>query len=195
MLVKELGLDRETRCETYERITGLNINNIIEDQSTHLKKKFKLEVPCESKVLPHNYWLPKLHKNPIKFRFIIAAPNCSIKPLSQTVTKIFKLFYRQIETYNKKSQFFSYVKTFWVIQNNENVIKSINKLNKQNSAKSINTFDFSTLYTKIPHARLLDVLNELVDFCFQGRTRKIRTEMLDGCLKIIDLNYVSVEMI
>ena len=53
VLVKELGLDRETRCETYERITGLNINNIIEDQSTHLKDKFKLEVPCESKVLPH----------------------------------------------------------------------------------------------------------------------------------------------
>jgi len=30
------------------------------------------------------------------------------------------------------------------------------------------TFDFSTLYTKIPHESLLDVLNTLSDFCFQG---------------------------
>ena len=106
------------------------------------------------------------------FRLIIAAPNCSIKPLSKAITKIFKLFYRQIENYNDKSHFYSYIKTFWVIQNNENVIKSINNINRRNSAKTISTFDFSTLYTKIPHQQLLDVLNELVDFCFQGGTHE-----------------------
>ena len=114
-----------------------------------------------------------MHKNPIKFRFIIAAPNCSVKPLSQAVTNIFKLFYRQIETYNAKSQFYSSVKTFWVIQNNENVIKSLNKLNTRNNANSISTFDFSTLYTKIPHKKLLDVLYHLVDFCFEGGTHEL----------------------
>ena len=30
------------------------------------------------------------------------------------------------------------------------------------------TFDFSTLYTKIPHDKLTDVLCKLVDFCFDG---------------------------
>ena len=131
-----------------------------------------MKVPDESKQLPHIYWLPKLHKNPIKFRFIIAAPNCSIKPLSKVITKIFRLFYRQIETYNAKSEFYSSVKTFWVIQNNQSVIVSINKLNRRNSAKSLITFDFSTLYTKIPHQKLLEVLNELIDFCFQGGTHE-----------------------
>ena len=131
-----------------------------------------MKVPDESKQLPHIYWLPKLHKNPIKFRFIIAAPNCSIKPLSKVITKIFRLFYRQIETYNAKSEFYSSVKTFWVIQNNQSVIDSINKLNRRNSAKSLKTFDFSTLYTKIPHQKLLEVLNELIDFCFQGGTHE-----------------------
>ena len=33
---------------------------------------------------------------------------------------------------------------------------------------SIRTFDFSTLYTKIPHHLLRDALFELVDFCFKG---------------------------
>ena len=74
-----------------------------------------------------------MHKNPVKFRFIIAAPKCSIKPLSKSVTAIFKLFFSQIETYNKKSHFYSGVKTFWVVQNNEPVINSINKLNSRNS--------------------------------------------------------------
>ena len=30
------------------------------------------------------------------------------------------------------------------------------------------TFDFSTLYTKIPHESLLEVMNVICDFCFQG---------------------------
>ena len=34
------------------------------------------------------------------------------------------------------------------------------------------TFDFSTIYTKIPHEKLLEGMNELVDFCFQGGTHE-----------------------
>ena len=41
----------------------------------------------------------------------------------------------------------------------------MNKLNKRGSVKTINTFDFLTLYTKIPHDKLLLVLDELIDFC------------------------------
>ena len=65
-----------------------------------------------------------MHKSPIKFRFIVAAPVCATKPLSKSLASIFKQFYHQIELYNAKSSFFSGVKTFWVIQNNEPVIKS-----------------------------------------------------------------------
>ena len=172
VLLEELGLLGQSGSSTYESLQNKDIGEIVNSHSEYLMTKFGLEVPSESKLLPHIYWLPKLHKNPIKFRFIIAAPNCSIKPLSKAITKIFKLFYRQIENYNDKSHFYSYIKTFWVIQNNENVIKSINNINRRNSAKTISTFDFSTLYTKIPHKKLLDVLNELVDFCFQGGTHE-----------------------
>ena len=37
------------------------------------------------------------------------------------------------------------------------------------------TFDFSTLYTKLPHNKLLMVLNSLIDFCFDGRESKYIT--------------------
>ena len=171
VLVKELGLTDSSACPTYEKI-DVSEKDLIDKDCETLSDRFKLVVSNESRKLPHIYWLPKLHKNPIKFRFIIAAPNCSIKPLSQTITKIFKLFYRQIEKYNSKSYFYSFIKTFWVIQNNEDVITSIRRLNKRNSIRSISTFDFSTLYTKIPHDKLLQVLYELVDFCFQGGTHE-----------------------
>ena len=98
-----------------------------------------------------------------------------MKPLSKDITKVFKLIFNQIESYNKKCHFFSGVKTFWTIQNNTPVINSINNLNKRNRALSLTTFDFSTLYTNIPHDKLLSVLNELVDFCFKGSTKNYIT--------------------
>ena len=88
--------------------------------------------------------------------------------LSKYITSIFKLFYQLISAYHEKSRFFSGINSFWVIQNNEPVINSIKKMNKRSSARSISTFDFSTLYTKIPHDKLLDVIDNIIDFAFKG---------------------------
>ena len=87
VLVSELGLEDSTTCSTYEKINE-DVNKLIEKDCLKLKETFNLSVGDESKKLPHIYWTPKLHKNPLKFRFIIAAPDCSIKPLSKAVTKI-----------------------------------------------------------------------------------------------------------
>ena len=40
--------------------------------------------------------------------------------------------------------------------------------NKKKKAKSISTFDFSTLYTKIPHDKLIKELSEVIDFVFDA---------------------------
>ena len=40
------------------------------------------------------------------------------------------------------------------------------------SAKCVSSFDFSTLYTKIPHDKLIEVLSKIIDFVFKGGTRK-----------------------
>ena len=55
---------------------------------------------------------------------------------------------------------------FWVLQNCDPVLESINRINKKKNAKSISTFDFSTLYTKIPHDKLIKELSEVIDFVF-----------------------------
>ena len=41
----------------------------------------------------------------------------------------------------------------------------------KNNAKSISTFDFSTLYTKIPHNQLITNLSDIIDFIFKGSVR------------------------
>ena len=173
VIAKELGLGNNNSTKTYNSINNLPTDTIINNNINDLKSKFGIDnVTTENHRLPNMYWLPKMHKNPIKARFIIASPKSSIKPLSQAITSAFRLFYKQIESYNDKCRFFTGVNTFWVVQNNKPVTDAVNKLNKRNKAKSISTFDFSTLYTKLPHNKLLMVLHHLIDFCFDGGENK-----------------------
>ena len=90
-------------------------------------------------------------KNSIKGSFIIA----SSKSPKSSRTTTFRLVFRQA--------FFTGVNTFWIEQSNKPVIDAINKLNKRRKATSISNFDFSTLYTKLPHGKRLMVLNSLID--------------------------------
>ena len=97
-----------------------DIPTVVNKHLRELSDKFGYNyIHPDDHCLPKIYWLPKMHKNPIKAHFIIAAPKCSIKPLSKTITSIFKLLTTLIESYNKKSQFFSGVNTFWVISNKD----------------------------------------------------------------------------
>ena len=58
-----------------------------------LKIKFGIEnIPIENYRLPNMYWMPKMHKNPIKARFITASPKSYIKPLARTKRQFFICF-------------------------------------------------------------------------------------------------------
>ena len=51
----------------------------------------------------------------------------------------------------------------------------MNGLNKCRKATSVSTFDISILYTKLPHNKLLMVLNSSIAFCFDGGESKYIT--------------------
>ena len=101
-----------------------------------------------------------MHKNQISFCFIMASPVHSIEPLSKIIASVFHFFYEKLESYHIKGKL-AWIKTFWTIQKSYPVISNINKLNKSKAAKSVSSFDFLVLYTKIPHDKLLCVLNEI----------------------------------
>ena len=117
------------------------------------------------------YWLPKMHKTPIGCRFIIASKQCSTKPLTKVISIVFKMIFNTVESFHNKSRFYSRLNKFWVVQNSFPVTDKLDKINIKNNAKSISTYDFSTLYTKIPHDLLIQILCEIIDFIFKGSMR------------------------
>ena len=61
-------------------------------------------------------------------------------------------------------------------------------------ATSVSIFDFSTLYTKFPHNKLLMVLNSLIDLCFHGVESKYITvnNYEARCVKNIKNNVICL---
>ena len=115
-ITRELGLNNNSSTDTYNNTGGLSANDIIDKNIIDLKIKFSIEnIPIKNYRSPNMYWMPKMHKNHIKARFILASPKSSIKPLARTIISVFRLFFRQIQTYNDKCRFFTGVNTFWVV--------------------------------------------------------------------------------
>ena len=110
----------------------------------------------------------------------LQSPVCTIKPISEDITSVFKLFYEKVERCHTKGKVWSGIKTLWTIQNSYPVIPIINNLNKHKAAKGMSTFDFSMPYTKLPHDKLLYVLNELTGFAFEGGARDFVTVYNSG---------------
>ena len=51
------------------------------------------------------------------------------------------------------------------------IVDKLNKINMKKNAKRISTFDFSTLYTTIPHGLLIDALSQIITFVFKSSER------------------------
>ena len=180
VLLKKLGLLSAT-SDTYQQVND-TLHNILQEQNNTLDSVSGLKNnDGEFNCLPCIYWLPKIHKIPSGPRFIIAGKKCIKKQLSKHVISAFKLCYSQIDAYPQKTYYFSRGKTFWVIQNNSLPLECINKISKRKNAKQISNFDFSALYTKIPHDELLDILYKVVDFVFKGGTRDYIIINKQGC--------------
>ena len=53
------------------------------------------------------------------------------------------------------AEFYLGIKHFWVVDNNSDVVAALDKISAKSKARSISTFNFSTLYTKIPHDKFV----------------------------------------
>ena len=79
-----------------------------------------------------------------------------------------------MRNFHDKSKFYSGYNKFWVVDNSSSILSKINKCNVKKNAKSIATFDFATLYTKIPHDRLIETLYAVIDFVFKSSSKSKR---------------------
>ena len=135
-------------------------------------KDIGIEVPDDNKSLPFIYSTIKQHKNPVSNRFIVSGRRCTTKTLSRHLLKIFQLVAKTLQVHSKYKCKFANTKAFWVIKNAEDIRSDITKLNNKKKGSSVYSFDFSRLYTNIPH----DLLRENIRFALE-EAFKVKTGM------------------
>ena len=124
--------------------------------------------------LPTFYWLPKLHKNPYKSRFISNSSHCSTTILSKHITSALTAVKDHAIKYSESAFSNSNVNYFWSIKNSSEVIEKLRLRNFQGS--QVSSFDFSTLYTSLPHDLIKDKVLSLVEWCFNRESNGVSTE-------------------
>ena len=117
--------------------------------------------------MPQIYWIPKLHKTPYKARFIAGSRSCTTTGLSKLITECLKLVRSHCTAYCKTIRERTGVNSMWIINNSLDVIRTLEE--KQLSLTHVSTWDFSTLYTSLPHARLKNQLHDLLERVFHTK--------------------------
>ena len=122
----------------------------------------------------------KMHKDPIKFRFIIGSRTGVIKPAAKKLVQILKLVMKTHRRYCDKINFYTGIERNTIVENKK-IPQNIEKINNRKAARNIKVCDFSTLYTKIPPTDPKEKLKEVVTKAFKGGTNQsIRVNKKDA---------------
>ena len=169
-LCRELGVNFNE-----QGITEVRGNGVYEKYSEHehkivkihkmIAQKYKCTVGEADAVLPVIFATAKLHKVPIKFRFIAGARVCSMKQISVLLADILKHFRQHLASYCKTIAARTGIQTFWSVDGNVTVVNGIRKIK---AIQKATTADFSTLYTSLPHTEILSNMYFLVDLLFRN---------------------------
>ena len=87
--------------------------------------------------------------------------------LSKLITECLKLVCSHCTAYCKMIRERTGVNSMWIINNSLDVIRTVEE--KQLSLTYVSTWDFSTLYTSLPHARLKNQLHDLLERVFHTK--------------------------
>ena len=118
-----------------------------------------LKLSEEDQDLAYLYWT--LHKTPFKYRFIAGSSKCTTKELSRFLTKILTTIKDGLSRYCNTKMSHNGVDTMWILKNSTSLLSSLKNLDVR-YAKSVQTFDFSTLYTSISHDLLKSLISILI---------------------------------
>ena len=130
-----------------------------------LPVKFSVCVNEGQDKLPTMYWLPKLHKRPCKARFIANSSSCTTTELSKLLTSCLTAIKSHVIRYCETVYETSNKNWFWSIKNSGEVLSKLKC--KGFRATSLSTYDFSTLYTTLPHNLIKEKLLDLIEWTFK----------------------------
>ena len=166
-----------------------NINNHHQDSNTYNKvdvpktkmiekhlnymNRNKIKVQEKHMKLPNFYMIPKMHKPIPKERYLAASHACTTKTLSSIITKCLKLVNVQHKKYCNKIYEYTGVNRMWVIDNSSNVLDKIQEFTNDQNVRNVNSYDFSTLYTKIRHKDLKEKITWVINKPFNNTSKKV----------------------
>ena len=109
----------------------------------------------------------------MKHRFIAGSSKCTTKQLSSLLTKILTVIKTGLEKYCRIKTSHTGVNNMWILKNSTNLLSSLGHLGVH-KATSIQTFDFSTLYTSIPRDLLKSRMNNIINNAFKHKNGATR---------------------
>ena len=109
-----------------------------------------------------------MHKATPKLRYIAASCNSTIKGLDKLMTKCLAAIYKFMKLYCCAILRNSGYNRMWILDNSMQLKEHLSSINDQSKATCISTWDFSTLYTTIPHDKLKANMRDLLQFVFKA---------------------------
>ena len=158
-LIKELGIINNTSGNNTCKPTSFDKDEIL---ANHRSFMTSLNIPSgkESEDLPYLYWIPKLHRTLCKERYRAGSSTSSTKLMSAVKEGQQKY----CETVYSRSG----INHMWILKNSKDLLENLNS-RSFSQVSSIKTFDFSTLYTTLPHDELTTRLKETIHKAFSHR--------------------------
>ena len=150
----------------------MSSEDIVSTHDTFIKS-IGIELSDDDKRLPYLYWTPKPHKSPVKHPFIAGSSKCTTKQLSSLLTKILTVINTGLEKYCSVNTSHTGVNDMWILKTSTNLLSPLAYLGVR-KATSIQTLDFSTLYTSIPHDLLKSRINNIINNAFKRKNGATR---------------------
>jgi len=140
---------------------------IIQKHAT-FNESYKIPNVVKEPELPIIYGLPKMHKSTPKLRYIAASCSSTIKGLDKLMTKCLAAVYQFMKLYCKGIHRYSGYNRMWILENSMQLKERLSLINEQSRSLCVSTWDFSTLYTTIPHDKLKAKMKDLIQFVFRA---------------------------
>ena len=176
-MIEELGLNSLPGNPTYN-LTDFSASEVLDNHKSVLTS-FGIDPNEDELDLPYIYWIPKMHKNPYKHGFIAGSARCSTKPLSILLTMLLTHIKQGLQKYCETAYSRSGVNQMWILKNSKELLEHLKSPNF-NNITNLKSFDFSNLYTTIPHDKLKSRLASIIrnSFMFKNGNRRYKNLVL-----------------
>ena len=164
MIKKEMNTVGPTAEKTYSSVNITQADLV--RKHDRINRVFDLTMDTVNEEIPVLFGIPKFHKNPVKMRYIAGASKSTMKPLAITAHNMLRMMKSHFIQYCKVIETRTREKRYISIQSSNQVVTKIEAHARK--FDRIATYDFSTLYTKLPHNQVLSSMFFLIDLLFKN---------------------------